>query len=67
LLARQQPLQGDLLLVVRGESAPDALQRFRSVYPSTSVQQIGRINLKMGYGSTETMSFDFVQLTVRSQ
>lgn len=67
LLTRPQPLQGDLLLVVRGESAPDALQRFRSVYPLTSVQQIGRINLKMGYGSAETMSFDFVHITVRNQ
>jgi hypothetical protein len=60
------PLQGDLLLVVRGDTGPEWAARFLSVYPLATVQQIGHTNLKMGYGSKESMSFDFVYLAARN-
>lgn len=65
-LKNHPPLQGDVLLVTGGAEPSGDLQRFQAIYPNSSVQQQGRLDLQMDHGSTESMSFNFVHVLVRN-
>lgn len=60
-------LQGELLLVVRSNAAAGWLERFRTVYPDSTVLQQGRLDLPLRYGSAETMSFEFAHVVVNNK
>lgn len=66
ILAAQEPLQGEVLLVVKSGTEAGWLERFRHAYPAASVQRQGKIELPYRYGSTETMSFDYALIRAGS-
>jgi 4-amino-4-deoxy-L-arabinose transferase-like glycosyltransferase len=66
VLTGAESLQGEVLLVMRAGAQVGWLERFCVSYPSGIVRQQGRLDLRYGYRSAQTMSFEYAFVTTRS-
>ncbi|MDB5842136.1 MAG: Dolichyl-phosphate-mannose-mannosyltransferase family protein [Herminiimonas sp.] len=58
-------LEGDVLLVIPGGTPAGSLEKFRAVYPNSTVRQQGRLELPYKRSSAVTMPFDYIYIEVR--
>jgi 4-amino-4-deoxy-L-arabinose transferase-like glycosyltransferase len=66
-LTGAEPVQGDVLLVLRAGTQAGWLQRFFAGYPFSTLRQRGRLGLRYGYLNGETMWFEYALVTARSR
>jgi 4-amino-4-deoxy-L-arabinose transferase-like glycosyltransferase len=66
VLEEAEQLEGEVLLVARAGTQPGWLARFCTAYPLSTVRQLGRLDLRYGHDSGQTMSFEYALVVARS-